>query len=109
MSLIEYEYDEISATGMGQLAQELHRRPQGGLSSDTVPNPKEKEQCHAVTFRSGKKLEEPIRREAESYPTREEQAGHNQFGSKDRSSKRMRKHRKFPSHGTRKTTRNKKP
>ena len=49
-----------------------------------MPNSKGKEQCHAVTLRSGKKLEKPIRREAESRLAKEEQAGHNQSGSKDR-------------------------
>ena len=57
---------------MGQLAQELHRRPQGGLPSDTIPNPKGKEQCHAVTLRSDKKLENPIMEEAEPSLAREE-------------------------------------
>ena len=63
---------------MGQLAQELHRRPQGGLPSDTVPNPKGKEQCHAVTLRSGKKLEKPIMGEAESNLAKEKQPRHYQ-------------------------------
>ena len=57
---------------MGQLAQELHSRPQGGLPSDTIPNPKGKEQRHAITLRSGKKLEGPIMEEVESSFAREE-------------------------------------
>lgn len=43
---------------LGQLAQELHRRSQGGLLSDTVVNPKGKEQCCGVTLRSGTMFEE---------------------------------------------------
>ena len=78
-SLLETSLNNMEVQ-MGQLAQEMHRRPQGGLPSDTVQNPKGKEQCHAVTLRSGKRLKEPIVGEAES----EEKVGHNQFGSKDR-------------------------
>ena len=43
-------------TQMGQMAQERHVRQQGMLPSDTVANPKKKEQCHAITLRSGKEL-----------------------------------------------------
>ena len=41
---------------MGQIAQELQRRPMGNLSSGTIPNPKMKEQCNAIYIRSGKVL-----------------------------------------------------
>ena len=41
---------------MGQMAQERHIRQQGTLPSDTVANPKGKEQCHAITLRSGNEL-----------------------------------------------------
>lgn len=41
----------------GQLAQELHRRAQGGLPSNIVANPKGKEQCVAISLRSGTILE----------------------------------------------------
>ena len=41
---------------MGQLANNLSRRPQGGLPSNTEKNPKE--EVNAVTLRSGKELEE---------------------------------------------------
>ncbi|XP_062100922.1 uncharacterized protein LOC133806851 [Humulus lupulus] len=43
---------------MGQLANELRNRPQGTLPSDTkTPRRDGKEQCKAITLRSGKNLE----------------------------------------------------
>ena len=41
---------------VGQLANNLSRRPQGGLPSNTEKNPRE--EVNAVTLRSGKELEE---------------------------------------------------
>lgn len=41
---------------IGQMAQELHRGPQGSLPSDTVINLKGKEQFHAALLKSGKEL-----------------------------------------------------
>ena len=41
---------------VGQLANNLSRRSQGGLPSNTKKNPREK--VNAVTLRSGKELEE---------------------------------------------------
>ena len=41
---------------VGQLANNLSRRPQGGLPSKSEKNPRE--EVNAVTLRSGKKLEE---------------------------------------------------
>ena len=41
---------------VGQLANNLFRRPQGGLPSNTEKNPREK--VNAVILRSGKELEE---------------------------------------------------
>ena len=41
---------------VGQLANNLSRRPQGGLPSNTEKNPREK--VNAVTLRNGKKLDE---------------------------------------------------
>lgn len=38
------------------VTQQLNQRPQGGLSIDTVPNPKGKKPCCFVTLRSGKVL-----------------------------------------------------
>lgn len=35
-----------------QLAQDIHRRPQGGIQSDTVGNPKGNEQCCVIRLRS---------------------------------------------------------
>ena len=43
---------------VGQVAQDNQRRLPGGLPSDTVSTSKGKEQCNAVTLRSGKQLEE---------------------------------------------------
>lgn len=37
---------------LGQLTQDIHKRPQGGLPSDMVANPKGKEQCCAITLNS---------------------------------------------------------
>ncbi|XP_062100069.1 uncharacterized protein LOC133805939 [Humulus lupulus] len=42
-------------THTGQLASMLNNRPQGNLPSNTVANPKE--QCQAITLRSGKEYE----------------------------------------------------
>ncbi|XP_062104485.1 uncharacterized protein LOC133815692 [Humulus lupulus] len=42
---------------VGQLANMLNTRPQGNLPSNTVVNPKE--QCQAITLRSGKEIEGP--------------------------------------------------
>ncbi|XP_062112692.1 uncharacterized protein LOC133823859 [Humulus lupulus] len=42
---------------MGQLANMLNTRPQGNLPSNIVVNPKE--QCQAITLRSGKEIEGP--------------------------------------------------
>ena len=41
---------------VGQLANNLSRRPQGGLPSNTENNPRE--EVNAVTLRSGKELKE---------------------------------------------------
>ncbi|XP_021284056.1 uncharacterized protein LOC110416390 [Herrania umbratica] len=44
-------------TQVGQLANSINNRPQGSLPSDTQINPKGKEQCQAITLRSGKEIE----------------------------------------------------
>ena len=41
-------------TQLGQVAQDANQRSTGGLSSDTFPAGKDKEQCNAMTLRSGK-------------------------------------------------------
>ncbi|XP_017974466.1 PREDICTED: uncharacterized protein LOC108661548 [Theobroma cacao] len=41
---------------MGQLANSINSKPQGALPSDTQVNPNGKEQCNAVTLRSGKEV-----------------------------------------------------
>ncbi|XP_040375186.1 uncharacterized protein LOC121052996 [Rosa chinensis] len=48
---------------VGQLASNMQNRPPGTLPSTTVPNPKGESvaELHAMTLRSGKQLEEPIR------------------------------------------------
>lgn len=51
---------------IGQLAKDLHRRPTTSLPSDTGVNPNGKQQCHAVTLRSGKEVRNPTPKEAES-------------------------------------------
>ena len=81
---------------MGKLAYELHRRPQGGLPSDTIPNLKGKEQCHAGTLRSGKKLEEPIMGEAESSLAKEKQPRHYQPEVNERLQQENEKTQKIP-------------
>ncbi|KAL3503960.1 hypothetical protein ACH5RR_033801 [Cinchona calisaya] len=43
-----------------QVARLNNERPLGMLPSDTIPNPKE--QCKAITLRSGKELEEKVGR-----------------------------------------------
>ncbi|XP_062119197.1 uncharacterized protein LOC133832939 [Humulus lupulus] len=45
---------------VGQLENMLQSRPQGNLPSNTEVNPKE--QCNAISLRSGKKLEEPVKK-----------------------------------------------
>ncbi|XP_062080093.1 uncharacterized protein LOC133784817 [Humulus lupulus] len=45
---------------VGQLANMLQSRPQGNLPSNTEVNPKE--QCNAISLRSGKKLEESVKK-----------------------------------------------
>ena len=47
-------------TQLGQMAQEKHFRPHGTLPSDTIVAPKGQEQCHAVTLRSGKELNNQV-------------------------------------------------
>ncbi|XP_062074984.1 uncharacterized protein LOC133778991 [Humulus lupulus] len=42
---------------VGQLARMFNNRPQGTFPSNTIMNPKE--QCNAISLRSGKELEEP--------------------------------------------------
>lgn len=41
---------------IGQIVQEVHRRLQEGLPSDTIVKPNDKEQCNTITLRSGKEL-----------------------------------------------------
>lgn len=45
---------------VGQIASALNSRQQGNLPSDTITNPqrKGKEECKAITLRSGKELPE---------------------------------------------------
>ena len=45
---------------VGQLENMLQSRPQGNFPSNTEVNPKE--QCNAISLRSGKKLEEPVKK-----------------------------------------------
>ncbi|XP_062114339.1 uncharacterized protein LOC133825404 [Humulus lupulus] len=45
---------------VGQLANMLQSKPQGNFPSNTEVNPKE--QCNAISLRSGKKLEEPVKK-----------------------------------------------
>ncbi|XP_062088434.1 uncharacterized protein LOC133794996 [Humulus lupulus] len=45
---------------VGQLANMLQSRPQGNFPSNTEVNPKE--QCNAISLRSGKKLEESVKK-----------------------------------------------
>ncbi|XP_062103481.1 uncharacterized protein LOC133814549 [Humulus lupulus] len=45
---------------VGQLVNMLQSRPQGNFPSNTKVNPKE--QCNAISLRSGKKLEEPVKK-----------------------------------------------
>ena len=45
---------------VGQIAQDVNRRPPGGLPSDTVSSSKEKEQCNTVALRSGKQLQPAV-------------------------------------------------
>ncbi|XP_062085233.1 uncharacterized protein LOC133791325 [Humulus lupulus] len=45
---------------VGHLANMLQIRPQGNFPSNTEVNPKE--QCNAISLRSGKKLEEPVKK-----------------------------------------------
>ncbi|XP_024028257.1 uncharacterized protein LOC112093645 [Morus notabilis] len=55
---------------IGQLANEVNSHPQGNFPSSTETNPKE--QCKAITLRSGKELKEPARkREEETYGKKE--------------------------------------
>jgi hypothetical protein len=44
-------------TQMGQISRQLSKRKQGKLFSETIVNPKE--QCHAITLRSGKDVSPP--------------------------------------------------
>lgn len=46
-------------TQMGQIASALTTRQQGSLPSNTETNPKDKEQCKAITLRSGREVEVP--------------------------------------------------
>ena len=48
-------------TQIGQVASILSERQQGNLPSTTELNPKE--HCNAITLRSGKELEAPLRSE----------------------------------------------
>lgn len=57
---------------IGQIAQELYKRPQEGLRSDIVINPKGKEQCHAVTLKSGKQVHNPVPAKSKASRIREE-------------------------------------
>ena len=57
MSLLKTQIRNVEIQ-VGQVAQENHRRLPVGLPSDTVSTSKGKEQCNAVTLRSGKQLEE---------------------------------------------------
>lgn len=55
-------------TQIRQLATSSHTRIPSTIPSDTVPNPKGKEQCKAVKLRSGKELESPIMLDAQNGP-----------------------------------------
>ncbi|PIN14790.1 DNA-directed DNA polymerase [Handroanthus impetiginosus] len=50
-------------TQIGQLANAINSRPQGSLSSNTEPNPRQdgKAQCQAVTLRNGRELQEVVK------------------------------------------------
>ena len=56
---------------MGQLANQLAERPQGSLPSNTEVN--SKEQCKAVSLRSGRELEEVPRKVTHTQDARAEQ------------------------------------
>ncbi|XP_024195919.1 uncharacterized protein LOC112199095 [Rosa chinensis] len=60
---------------VGQLASNMQNRPPGTLPSTTVPNPKGESvaELHAMTLRSGKQLEEPIRTIEKSQEALEEE------------------------------------
>ncbi|KAJ4717030.1 DNA-directed DNA polymerase [Melia azedarach] len=66
---IETHYTNMSATmksletQIGQLANSIKGQPFKKFSSDTEPNPKD--QCKAITLRSGKELEPPKSKEKE--------------------------------------------
>lgn len=57
---------------IGQIAQEFHRRPQGGLPSGIMANSKGKEQCHAVTLKNGKQVYNPRPKKPKESRIREE-------------------------------------
>ncbi|PIN17864.1 DNA-directed DNA polymerase [Handroanthus impetiginosus] len=50
-------------TQIGQLANAINSRPQGSLSSNTEPNPRQdgKAKCQAVTLRNGRELQEVVK------------------------------------------------
>ena len=52
---------------VGQISNVINTRPQGSLPSNTVVNPKE--QVQAVTLRSGKELDEPVKIHVEQSET----------------------------------------
>jgi hypothetical protein len=57
-------------TQMGQISRQLAERPQGTFPSDTVVNPKE--QCKAITTRSGKILTSPQSTPSKNTTSKEE-------------------------------------
>lgn len=50
---------------MGQIVSALNNRPQGNLPSHTEANPKDKEQCKAITLRSGKEVQSDTKKEVQ--------------------------------------------
>ncbi|PIN12571.1 DNA-directed DNA polymerase [Handroanthus impetiginosus] len=55
-------------TQIGQLANAINSRPQGSLTRNTEPNPRQdsKAQCQAVTLRNGRELQEVIKEPTKS-------------------------------------------